>query len=93
LNGENQRSRVEVRSVSGQNEFKNQLDSSAQAPLISATLTFSCSVSLLVLRDQLIGDVIQICTDDLRLWGDSQDVVARPIPWPAPVTMATAFDI
>jgi hypothetical protein len=32
-----------------------------------------------VLRDQLIGDVVQVCTDDLRLWADSQDVVAHPL--------------
>ena len=30
-----------------------------------------------VLRDQLIGDVIQVRTDDLRLRADSQDVVAH----------------
>jgi hypothetical protein len=32
-----------------------------------------------VLRDQLIGDVVQVCTDNLRLWADSQDVVAHPL--------------
>ena len=32
-----------------------------------------------MLRDQLIGDVVQVCTDDLRLRADSQDVVAYPL--------------
>src|ERR1700750_3141860 len=57
-----------------------QLDPSAQAPCTRTTLTFSCGIgSLLVLRDQLIGDVIQVIADDLWLRADSQDVVAHPL--------------
>ena len=32
-----------------------------------------------MLRDQLIGDGVQVCADDLRLRADSQDVVAHPL--------------
>src|SRR5271168_5447198 len=57
-----------------------QLDPSAQAPCTRTTLTFSCGIgSLLVLRDQLIGNIVQVCTDDLRLRADTQDVVAHPL--------------
>jgi hypothetical protein len=57
-----------------------QLDPSAQAPCTSTTLTFSRIGSLLVLRDQSIGDVIQVRTDDLRLLADPQEaVVAGPL--------------
>jgi hypothetical protein len=45
-----------------------QLDPSAQALCTRTTLTFSCDIgSLLALRDQLIGNIVQVCTDDLRL--------------------------
>jgi hypothetical protein len=32
-----------------------------------------------VLRHQLIGNIVQVCTDDLRLRADAQDIVARPL--------------
>ncbi len=32
-----------------------------------------------MLGDQLIGNTVQVCTDDLRLRANSQDVVARPL--------------
>src|SRR5271154_6519653 len=54
-----------------------QLDPSAQAPCASTTFTFSRIGSPHMLRDQLIGDVVQVCTDDLRLRANSQDVVAH----------------
>src|SRR4029450_4733253 len=60
-------------------EALSHLDPSAQAPCPSTTLTFSRIGSHPVLRDQLIGDVIQVRTDDLQLRADSQDVVAHPL--------------
>jgi len=54
-----------------------QLDPSAQAPCTSTTLTFSRDIGSLL--DQLIGYVVQVRTDDLRLRPDSQDVVAHPL--------------
>src|ERR1700733_1618772 len=57
-----------------------QLDPSAQAPCTNTTLTFSGDIgSFLLPRDQLIGDVVQVCTDDLRLRADFQDVIADPL--------------
>src|SRR6202167_756580 len=57
-----------------------ELDPSAQAPCTSTTLTFSRGIgSLLAQRDQLIGNVVQVGTNDPRLRADSQHVVAHPL--------------
>jgi hypothetical protein len=42
------------------------------------------------MRDQLIGHIVQVCSDHLRLEADSQDVIARATDKAALQPAATA---